>query len=238
MSNERPDEFLSWRTKLTQPDALPEQGLDDPESAWQQLYTRLGEKPRRRLFYWYGAAACLLLALIPAALLFRDRPSSGKYPGSALRQASAIRPASLPKAAGSETTRPMSSPSSPGSVTSVTPSSDHRRSPELSARPTSIIRVTSPAGPATLESMTPPVPLSPGQGPQLAQQPTIKRTLRVVSINELDNPPVIEPVLALERSSVLFKVRLHPDKGLTRQVSADRGEDPEFLKLKISLQNP
>ena len=225
MSNERPDEFLSWRTKLTQPDALPEQGLDDPESAWQQLYARLGEKPRRRLFYWYGAAACLLLALIPAALLFR--PASGKHPGNTLRQASAIHPSP-------STIRSTASTSSSGSVSSVSPPSDHRRPPPKSGiRPAAIVPLI-PAGPTPITL----VPPSPGQGLQLAQQPPIKKTLRVVSINELDTPPAMGPALTLERSSAPFRIHIHLDKDLLRQVSADRGADPEFLKLKIPLQNP
>jgi hypothetical protein len=72
MSNERTDEFLSWRGRLDQPDALPEQGLDNHEASWQRLAERLREKPRRLTGYWV-AAACLLLALIPAIRLFHPQ---------------------------------------------------------------------------------------------------------------------------------------------------------------------
>src|ERR1700754_4104146 len=73
MSNERPDDFFSWRSRLGAPDALPEQGLDDRELAWEKLAERLREKPRRRMTGYWIAAACLLLVLIPAARLFQLR---------------------------------------------------------------------------------------------------------------------------------------------------------------------
>jgi hypothetical protein len=73
MSNERTDEFLSWRGRLDQPDALPEQGLENHEASWQRLAERLREKPRRRLTGYWVAAACLLLALIPAVRFLHPR---------------------------------------------------------------------------------------------------------------------------------------------------------------------
>lgn len=82
MSNERKDEFLSWRGRLDSPDGVPGQGLDDREHTWQRLTNRLSRKPRRRLSVYGIVAACLLLAVIPASRLFHDRHlSSG--PGGA-----------------------------------------------------------------------------------------------------------------------------------------------------------
>src|SRR5579859_4025896 len=77
MSNETPDEFAAWRTRLRQPDALPEQGLADKDAAWDKLFGRLSEKPRRRLYGYRIVAACILLSLIPAARLFQGRPAQG-----------------------------------------------------------------------------------------------------------------------------------------------------------------
>jgi hypothetical protein len=97
MSNERADEFLSWRGRLGQPHALPEQGLDNPEAVWQRLNARLrgagqgaevvrGEPALRERSSWQGrpnryaiAAALLLLLAIPAALLYR-----GTRPGRSI----------------------------------------------------------------------------------------------------------------------------------------------------------
>jgi len=103
MSNERPDEFFSWRSRLDRPDALPEQGLADRNGSWEKLAGRLrkdrrhshpgqdnndarpagnprieAEAPRqvvgRRRIAYRLAAACLVLALIPAAFLFHPVP--------------------------------------------------------------------------------------------------------------------------------------------------------------------
>ena len=45
MSDERPDEFFSWRSRLGPPDALPEQGLDNRDLTWEKLAHRLGKAP-------------------------------------------------------------------------------------------------------------------------------------------------------------------------------------------------
>src|SRR5580692_7869857 len=75
MSKERTDEFLQWRGVIDQPDARPDQVLDDKEATWQKLAERLGERRRNRLSGYRIAVACLLFALliIPIARLFQDR---------------------------------------------------------------------------------------------------------------------------------------------------------------------
>ncbi|HTI90319.1 MAG TPA: hypothetical protein VL727_06990 [Puia sp.] len=108
MSDERPDEFFSWRSRLSPPDALPEQGLDNRDLAWEKLAHRLGKDPvpdpisptsrndarglhtyhqhtyrqrtQRRLLAYGIVAACLLLLLTPAARLFHNPPPSPAPP--------------------------------------------------------------------------------------------------------------------------------------------------------------
>ncbi|WP_431212788.1 hypothetical protein ACQ86N_45195 [Puia sp. P3] len=81
MSNEKHDEFSSWRSLLGSRDALPEHGLDSRDHSWEKLNRRIGNgpvvrRPRRHLIYWI-AAACLLLMLAPAALYL---PARRKFP--------------------------------------------------------------------------------------------------------------------------------------------------------------
>ena len=74
--NERPwpAEGAGWSSRLEEPGALPGVGLTDKEAAWDKLYDRLRETPRRRTLPWlWAAAACLLLALIPAAFFLREK---------------------------------------------------------------------------------------------------------------------------------------------------------------------
>lgn len=48
MSNERADEFPSWRGRLEDPDGVPGHGLDDREAAWGRLMERFRSASRRR----------------------------------------------------------------------------------------------------------------------------------------------------------------------------------------------
>ena len=111
MSNERTDEFLKWRGLLDQPDAQPDQVLDDREATWQKLADRLGERRRNRLSGYRIAAACLLFVLlIPVARLFQDHGAAGivppRQPGRQLPpfSATAVRQQRVPAAAGSGVT--------------------------------------------------------------------------------------------------------------------------------------
>jgi hypothetical protein len=112
MSNERTDEFLKWRGLLDQPDARPDQVLDDREATWQKLADRLGERRRNRLSGYRIAAACLLFVLlIPAARLFQDHHGAAGIvrPRQQGRQlppvsATAVRQQHVPAAAGSVAT--------------------------------------------------------------------------------------------------------------------------------------
>src|SRR5450631_2335402 len=64
MSNERPDNEISWGNKLDDPDGVSPEPWAGKDAAWEKLYSRLHEKPRRRIPFWYwAAAACLLGAL-------------------------------------------------------------------------------------------------------------------------------------------------------------------------------
>ena len=108
MSNERADEFLPWRGRLTPADALPEQGLEEKELTWQRLAERLQKKPRRRFAAWWIAAACFVLAFLPASHLFRTRPAhpprialhpAARQPVAPLRGSRRERPAVSPAAA-------------------------------------------------------------------------------------------------------------------------------------------
>jgi len=78
MSKEIPDDLAAWRTLFRAPDALPGQGLADKDATWDKLFERLNSRPHRRLSGYRIAAACILVLLIPATRLLRERPASSK----------------------------------------------------------------------------------------------------------------------------------------------------------------
>jgi len=171
MLNERPDEFLSWRGRLAAPDALPDQGLDDKEVSWERLAERLREKPRRRIGYWI-AAACLLLALIPATHFFRDRPArlAGHHP--------VPHPSALPLSSPRQTVPDQTaSRRRPAATHFTAPASGSRLTPALLP-----VRLADPIPTTTDVSVAaPPAAMSP-----VAAPPSPKKQWRIVYLNEID----------------------------------------------------
>jgi len=217
MSDERPDEFFSWRSRLSPPDALPEQGLDNRDLTWEKLAPRL-QPPQlqparlrsmhRRLPVYRIAAACLLLLLIPTALLFHNRPThttpppahpapltlqpaeaspilqSGPTPKelARLRTVHNINNKVLPAQTANH---PVQTASHPAQTTNHSlPQQTPAAKPQDSLRqPVPVYAALAPAAPAT-----PP-------------QNTLKNNqLRIVHVNELDNPSNPAPAMTSIRS--------------------------------------
>jgi len=220
--NERtlPGKGAGWSSRLEEPAALPGVGLTDKEAAWDKLYDRLRETPRRRTLPWlWAAAACLLLALVPAAFFLRE-----KRAGTRPREPKvAIRPQPLLKPTPSRTYPAPAPPrGTPGNLppntlakstlTFNTPppyparKEDHRHAkapalaPLIAKAPVHIPTDQHiPPGPNTLPGLI--LRPRPGQSKPMTaslQPPTPKKQLRVVHINELE-PAQPTPSTAGER---------------------------------------
>ena len=245
MSDERPDEFFSWRSRLGPPDALPEQGLDNRDLTWEKLAHRLektaGRTPRslgipgqssrhpsgshasansafarlrparlqttRRRFPAYRiAAACLLLLLIPAARLFHNHPTQTPHQSGAV----ASRPSTPHTPQPTEIDPPLlQSGPTPKELTRLQGMNNNKT---RSAKASMYNRF--PHTPAAIpqDSLSSPAPIGAGvqpvppvqisaltRSPETAPSPaspqnTLKtKQLRVVHINDLDNPGRPEP---------------------------------------------
>jgi hypothetical protein len=235
MSNERPDDFLSWRRTLSQPGALSEHGLEDKEISWEKLAERLRDKPRRRWTGYWIAAACLLLALVPATRLFRDHPRAESPRPAALRSAAmrpaALHPAALPVAARHSAPQETALPALTSRHITLT------RQPAVAAlpRPTTLPKpasltadpVTPPAGPLTAALADQPV-AAPPQAPAVR----IKKQLRIVNINEISRGANPAPATA-RREPGFFRIGTTiPDAS-----GPSSTDDPALLKIKLSSQN-
>jgi hypothetical protein len=283
MSNEKPDEFLSWRGRLGQPDALPEQGLDNPEATWERLNARLGEtrpgesarsggivpdrkttagKHRHRVYRYGIAVAFLLLALIPAARLYRDWPSAGKQISPPVgKQASGteVPGAEVPSArisgeglAGGQASGVIRQPANmdregiAGTIISGARPDKHLPLKEALSR---VSRLT---GSGRRERKTGSVTLSAiadrqgrVEGVALADSgtrlavftPPVKKALRVVSIHEIDNPTATAPAITVHWPSIPLRVHLVPRRNDVSPVTADQ-VPPVLLKIKLNPQNP
>jgi len=69
MLHERPVEPDGWKDKLDRLDNLPGEPWADKNAAWDKLYHRLHEKPKRKASAWWLAAAVFLLLVLMASLL-------------------------------------------------------------------------------------------------------------------------------------------------------------------------
>jgi hypothetical protein len=228
MSDERPDEFFSWRSRLGPPDALPEQGLDNRDLTWEKLTRRLGNTPGQdsaslpsgnyasiknalaRLPVYRIAAACLLLLLIPAARLFHNRPTPGitsprsgtltaRPPG---RQAPLI----LDPAEASPVLRSAPPPKDLVRLQSINNKTRPAKTVLRKTIPQNQFAkpgdsLSSPANPGIVPD--PPVQISGlprSPDPTSSQNTLISKQLKIVHINELDNPSHPEPAMTSIRS--------------------------------------
>jgi hypothetical protein len=228
MSNERTDEFLSWRGRLDQPGALPEQGLDNHEASWQRLAERLHEKRRRRGIGYWVAAACLLLALIPAVRFLHPRT-----PATVLRSPARQRTAVQKVATGSLPVEHAVSVTAPPTV-------GHHRS--ALARPDPGLIIGPTAHPAIDSIIGPTVPPATDSHQLMALLPASrvlspKKQLKVVYYNEISNPSGPSPSTAA-RIPAFLKFSLgrsgSPESG--GEPTEQFNNDP-VLTIKLIPQN-
>lgn len=190
-SNEVPgrgvhDEFAAWRGLLRQPAALPEHGLADREAAWDKLFERLNERPRRLLFSYRVAAACILILLIPAARFFQNRPAPGPrrplaQPVVPLAVAPVVRQQSGPG-------HPAAAPAISRRMVASSPMA-HPSDPPAIRRPAHrpILMHPEPLEAAARDTAPPMLAAAP---PTILLQPRKpKKQWKVIDLNELDPQP-------------------------------------------------
>ena len=210
MSRETPDELASWRRLLREPDALPGQGLADKDAAWDKLFERLNEKPRRRFFGYRIAAACVLISLIPASRLFHDQPAGGTRV-----QAEKTRPAILPVATPAPAAaNPKTKQAAPAAATTrsappVRPMARRGLTPAKSrlAAPPALAAVKA-TDPVTVIATDPvPAEATPGASTRVPGAPAPKKQWKVVDINELE-PGTARPQMVARHQPGLLQLGL------------------------------
>jgi hypothetical protein len=90
MSNENPNNTPHWRNKLDELEHLPGSTFNRG-AAWDKLYGRLrGNKRGKRIFWYWIAAACLLLGLIITLLNQNKNISQPENKETAIKKAKEI----------------------------------------------------------------------------------------------------------------------------------------------------
>jgi hypothetical protein len=250
MSNERTDEFLKWRSLLDQPDARPDQVLDDREATWQKLADRLGEHRRNRLYGYRIAAACLLFALIiPAVRLFQDRHSTAvnlrAVPAARPVAAAAVRQQHAPAGAVTTMTQLLPSPLTrprEGRPTARTAKAPARKTAgnhlpllaNIASYPSPIIAAPlDPAGPGRLSQ-----PSGREQGLSPGTRPGARtKELRVVHQNEIRGGNTSSPAVSAANGDRLINFFFPPSWQQPSVVPPASTDDPAVLKIKLSPSN-
>lgn len=236
MSNERTDEFLRWRGLLDQPDARPDQVLDDREATWQKLADRLGEHRRNRLYGYRIAAACLLFALIiPAVRLFQDRHSVTVTlrPIQAARPVAtaAVRQQHTPAGTVTTMTHPL-----PSTLTRPREGGHTARTAKAPVRKTTGNRLPLLANIPSYPSPIIAAPLDPA-GPGPRSQPSRTKELRVVHQNEIRGGNTSSPAVSAANGDRLINFFFPPSRQQPSVVPPASTDDPAVLKIKLSPSN-
>jgi hypothetical protein len=244
MSKERTDEFLKWRGLVDQPDARPDQVLDDKETTWQKLAERLGERRRNRLSGYRIAAACLLFALIiPAARLFQDRHSVAGTRGSRrLATPSDLQRAVLPASAAA--VRKQRAPVIATMSASPVPTSRPRSSRQDRAKghaPKVLPGNTDPSHFPVLANIAPlpsPIVAAPPDPASWCPfpQPSKTKELKVVHQNEIRGGNIPSPSVGAASSEPLINIFTRTSRQQPASAPPPT-EDPALLKIKLSPSN-
>jgi len=268
MDNERPSEFRSWRHRLEEPGALPGAGLTDKEAAWDKLYQRLGETPRRKTLPWlWIAAACLLLALVPAAFFLREKKVIPHPNTLEIAVQPGTHGAQAHPAGQSQPRTPNPMPETQNNLPAPAMATATPLHPARGERPGHIAKNTTPSVAATVLSLAATGRQSPARAPVALQSPVPgtmdhpdllkethpdpskplivaqtppKKEPRVIHINELE-PPQLAPSTAGPR---LKPGRLHigliPAQDVLRPATTfeTRQTDYPIILFKHTIPNP
>ena len=227
MSNERIDEFLSWRGRLDDPRGVPGQGLDDREATWERLMDKIAETPRRRRFFGYRlAAACMLLALIPAIRLFQGRHVRvvTMRPVELRRVVAPWAPPGRKIVPAAVATRTPGAPRTVDAARTVDlpQTAIATRTPAAGLAPIAAalqshrqVRTGPPGAPVKLAVLTPPTTVSatpPDSAvtTQTTAKPLKTKPLRVIHINELPGGGGPAPAVTATGASKHFEIFLSP----------------------------
>ena len=254
MSRERTDEFLKWRGLIDQPDARPDQVLDDKEATWQKLAERLGERRRIRLSFYRIAVACFLFALliIPVARLFQEshgvagvlnRHQPGQqlprvatfvvrrpHPATETTKRDADRIARAVDGAGPTT---ASAPSGGKAAPALVRRTNRNHLPLLAAiRVSPALIVAAPPDPTNQSLLS---RLSRGPLPGVGPSPRTKE-LKVVHQNEIRGGNISSPSVGTTGSDPLINFFTRASRQQPAPTPPPT-EDPALVKIKLSPSN-
>jgi hypothetical protein len=248
MSDEKQNN--SWQHKLEQLDHLPETEWTK-DAAWEKLYNRLQEKPRRKKAIWYmAAAACLLMAVIISWMIMGSqknvlatKPVLKKEQPVITKTLSRQQPAK----AISHDSLIIHIPD-PGTIKSESMSiakalGKHYRGSnagiDMSRVSTTIqssLPVSNNMGHDTTTIARLPISLPDSQAVIVAAAPS-KKKLKVVHLNELGNPMEDDSKMVRSANWHSFQVKFNSPDPFAQPFNLPAQDDNRSIKIKSPPQN-
>lgn len=186
MANKKPNEVSGWKNKLAVLDSLPDETLLDKNEQWQQLHSRLQQQQGRKKLLWYWAAAGIVL-LLTSLLWTIQSKQSGEHPSVAVAQPD--KKALLPQVS-TEAMDTLNALADLPAKTNTKPA--HVAAPLQRDTVVSPIRMSQPIIIAETVAIAKALPtIRPADTQLVAAVATplpAKQKLKVVHINELNNP--------------------------------------------------
>lgn len=184
MSNEKTGEQPSWSSRLDELELPPDSDGSFRNRTWDELYVRLQEKQQqpRRIFWYWAAAVCLVLIGALSLPLMRHKKN--------VQHSEPVQPKELVETKtkpGTPVNTPPAGPEKPTSPTRLVPD----RSPSTSRTETQPVLPEAPPAPAVEQ-----VVLNGDRSGKTTDTinlagvslPDVRRKLKVVHVNELEEP--------------------------------------------------
>jgi hypothetical protein len=241
MLNEKQNNTHPWIHSLDVPENLPVEEMIDKNAAWKILYQRLIEKPRKNkmIMYW-AAAACLLIAFsLPIIIvkrignrIVRDVSQKNKNHAQSTLNYSSTRVGTDP------------------TVENVTPIGRKKDSPLIIKRIFNNLHIDNDAVKQILpraiiknENVTPQELTAnistfiDTTSSLIAAVVPVKKKLRVVHINEVENDANAIPLSEPDRQQSAFSLTIGSNNQHIKQPTSDTRDYAGVFKIKISSKN-
>jgi hypothetical protein len=241
MLNENQNNAHPWMHTLDEPENLPVEEMIDKNAAWEKLHQRLIEKPRKNKMIWYwAAAACLLFAFsLPIIIVKRNvnrivndvSQKDNKQPQTTLNSSS-TRPGTDPKVEnvlmiGRKKDNPLiikriynNLHTDNYAVKQILPRATIKN---VNATPLELTTNTSTSMDTTASLIAAVAP--------------VKKKMRVVHINELENAANAIPSPESDPQQSAFRLTIGSNNQHIKQPTLETRDYVGVFKIKISSKN-
>lgn len=237
MRNEKQND-TNWISKLDEPGCLPAEEMIDKNAGWKRLHERLRKKPGKNKMIWYWAAACLFVAF--SFSIFISQKNSHALVKNILSQKKKVSPA--------VTYLPIAVEKKDQKAAADLAVEKKKRNSVISKHSNNIksdenVSVNQILSHAVIENVTVNeqqskinrVPSVDTTGSVIAAIAPIKKKMRVVHINELENTAEATASSSAKQQTI-FSITVANNNQIARQTSIAR-DYAGIFKIKISSKN-